>query len=79
MADRLTQLQDCINQVISSKKRLYFWNKTNCGFSKQNIFVIALEFFSSLLHLANFLASIEVDHKPPNNKIKRIMCNCLPR
>lgn len=70
MADRLTQLQDTINQVMQI---LYFYFAVTsfildfkccqihvnvCYFSKQNTFAIALVFYSSILHLVNSLVLI---------------------
>lgn len=80
MADRLTQLQDCINQVCHPPPKQT--NRTfneNSIYSKPSIFVIASEFCNSSPHRVNFLVSIGVVHKHHNNRHRRIMCNCLQR
>lgn len=77
MADRLTQLQDTVNQVDTTNQ-LHFDKHKNISiifsiFSKQSISVIASVFCNNFQYQANFPASIAPDLR---NKIsKKIMHN----
>lgn len=82
MADRLTQLQDCINQVLGKIADKSKHQPNWCFFfffSKLSIFVTVSVFYNNMLRQANFLDLIEVVLKPlTSNKHKMIMYSFLP-
>lgn len=79
MADRLTQLQDCINQV--SRVFCDFLSiiiQMTVYFSKPNISATVLVYYNNMLRQVSFQGSTEVDHKLLiSNKPRMTMCNCL--
>lgn len=76
MADRLTQLQDCINQVILFGI-IFFCYYLYLLCSKQNTFATALEYYNSSPLLANSLALTGVVRRHHSNKPKKTTSSCL--